>query len=52
MKSLFEKLGETYTLGEDDMYYPDLTIDDSDQHPIGRWGMMHRAYQEEIINTL
>ena len=47
MKSLFEELGGTYTLGEDGMYYPNLTIDNTDQRPIGRWGRMHRAYLEE-----
>ena len=36
MKSLFEELGGTYTLGEDGMYYPNLKIDDTDHRPIGR----------------
>lgn len=48
MKSLFEELGGTYTLGKDGMYYPNLTIDDNDQRPIGKWGRMHRAYLEEV----
>ena len=47
MKSLVEELGGTYTLGEDGMYNSDLTIDDSDLHPVGRWGMMHEAYLKE-----
>ena len=47
MKSLFEELGGTYTLGIDGMYYPNLMIDDNDQRPIGKWGRMHRAYLEE-----
>ena len=47
MKSLFEELGGTYTLGEDGMYYPNLKIDDTDQRPIGRWGWMHKAYLED-----
>ena len=47
MKSLFEELGGTYTLGEDGMYYPNLTIDDTDLRPIGRWGWMHKAYLED-----
>ena len=47
MKSLFEELGGTYTLGKDGMYYPNLMIDDNDQRPIGKWGRMHRAYLEE-----
>ena len=48
MKSLFEELGGTYTLGKDGMYYPNLTIDDNDQRPIGKWGRMHRAYLEKV----
>ena len=36
MKSLFEELDGTYTLGEDGMYYPNPKIDDTDQRPIGR----------------
>ena len=46
MKSLFEELGGTYTLGKDGMLYPNLTIETSDR-PIGKWGRMHRAYLEE-----
>ena len=26
MKSIFEEMGGTYTLGEDGMYYPDLAL--------------------------
>lgn len=26
MKSIFEEMGGTYTLGEDEMYYPDLEL--------------------------
>ena len=48
MKSLFEKLGGTYTLGEDGMLYPNLTIEATDSRSIGRWGRMHRAYLEEM----
>ena len=47
MKSLFEELGGTYTLGKDGMLYPNLTIEDTDTRPIGKWGRMHRAYLEE-----
>ena len=48
MKSLFEELGGTYTLGEDGMLYPNLTIEASNSRPIGKWGRMHRAYLEEV----
>ena len=44
MKSIFEELGSTYTLGKDGMLYPNLTNGDEEQQPIGRWGRMHRAY--------
>ena len=47
MKSLFEELGGTYTLGKDGMYYPNLTIKGNDQRPIGKWGRMHREYLKE-----
>ena len=47
MKSLFEELGGTYTLGKDGMYYPNLMIEEADQHPNGKWGRMHREYLKE-----
>ena len=47
MKSLFEELGGTYTLGKDGMYYPNLMIEEVDQRPIGKWGRMHREYLKE-----
>ena len=47
MKSLFEELGGTYTLGKDGMYYPNLMIEETDQRPIGKWGWMHKDYLEE-----
>jgi len=47
MKSLFEELGGTYTLGKDGMYYPNLMIEEADQRPIGKWGRMHREYLKE-----
>ena len=47
MKSLFEELGGTYTLGKDGMYYPNLMIEEADQRPIGKWGRMHKDYLEE-----
>ena len=44
MKSLFEELGGTYTLGEDGMYYPNLIIGETEHRPIGRWGRMHKDW--------
>ena len=29
MKSLYEELGGTYTLGDDGILYPDLVVDDN-----------------------
>ena len=37
MKSLYEELGGTYTLGSDGMFYPDLTVEKTDPRPIGKW---------------
>ena len=48
MKSLFEKLGGTYTLGKDGMYYPNLTVENTAHRPIGKWGRMHKAFLEEV----
>ena len=47
MKSLFEELGGTYTLGKDGMYYPNLITEEADQRFIGKWGRMHREYLKE-----
>ena len=46
MKSLYEELGGTYTLGDDGMLYPDLAIGDKDSRPIWKWGRMHMKYLE------
>ena len=46
MTSIFEQLGGTYTEGNDGMLYPNLSLGDREQRPIGRWGRMHRAYLE------
>ena len=47
MKSFFEKLGGTYTLGEDGMYYPNLTIGEAEHRSIGKWGRMYMTYLEQ-----
>ena len=46
MTSIFEQLGGTYTQGSDGMLYPNLSLGDREQRPIGRWGRMHKAYLE------
>ena len=58
MKSLFEELGGTYTLGKDGMYYPNLMIEEADQPMVwaGRMNSMRSRAEEivmeEVINTL
>ena len=47
MKSIFEQLGGTYTLGADGMLYPNLALKPREHFPIGRWGRMHKAYLEK-----
>ena len=46
MKSLFEELGGTYTLGADGMLYPNLTLEPKEHRSIGKWGRMRRSYLE------
>ncbi|MBQ9264262.1 MAG: TnpV protein [Clostridia bacterium] len=46
MNSIFEECGGTYTLGADDLLYPNLILEPKEHRPIGRWGRMHRAYLE------
>lgn len=46
MKSIFEQLGGTYTLGADGMLYPNLTLEPREHRPIGRWARLHREYLE------
>lgn len=45
MTSIFEQLSGTYTQGSDGMLYPNLTLGDREQRPIGRWGRIHRVYR-------
>ena len=46
MKSTFEKMGGTYTLGADEIYYPNLVSTDEEPH-YGKYGMMRKAYLKE-----
>lgn len=46
MKSTFEKMGGTYTLGEDGIYYPNLISTDEKTH-YGKYGRMRRQYLKE-----
>lgn len=55
MKSLFEEMGGTYTLGADGMYYPDLALPEEEPH-YGKYGRMRLHYLKEhqkvLYNTL
>ena len=46
MKSTFEKMGGTYTLGADGIYYPNLVSTDEEPHS-GKYGMMRKTYLKE-----
>ena len=46
MKSTFERMGGTYTLGADGIYYPNLVSTDEEPH-YGKYGMMRRTYLKE-----
>ena len=52
MKSLYEELGGTYTLADDGMYYPNITLVENEHCLIGRWGRMHRAWLEAELPGL
>ena len=46
MKSTFEKMGGTYTLGADGIYYPNFVSTDEEPH-YGKYGMMRKVYLKE-----
>ena len=46
MKSTFEKIGGTYTLGADGIYYPNLVSTDEEPH-YGKYEMMRKTYLKE-----
>lgn len=47
MKSIFEELGGTYTLGEDGMYYPNLELQVDEEPHYGKYGCMRMNYIKE-----
>ena len=55
MKSLFEEMGGTYTLGADGMYYPNLVLSEEEPH-YGKYGRMRLRHMKEhrkvLYNTL
>ena len=44
MKSLFEQMGGTYTLGADGIYYPNLSLPEEEEPRYGKYGRMRHAY--------
>lgn len=67
MQSLYERMGGTYTLGEDGMYalacrkscrwqvlslYPDLILPEEEEPHYGKYGRMRKAYLKEHRNGL
>ena len=46
MKSTFEKMGGTNTLGADGIYYPNLVSTDEEPH-YGKYGIMRKTYLKE-----
>ena len=51
MKSTFEKMGGTYTLEADGIYYPNLVSTDEEPH-YGKYGMLRRTYLKEHRPTM
>ena len=51
MKSIFEEMGGTYTLGADGMYYPVLELPEEEPH-YGKYGRMHLRYLKEHHKVL
>lgn len=44
MKSIFEEMGGTYTLGDDGLYYPDLAVPDTEETHFGKFGILREQY--------
>lgn len=44
MKSIFEEMGGTYTLGADGLYYPDLAVPDIEEAHYGKYGTLRKQY--------
>ena len=47
MKSLFEQMGGTYTLGADRIYYPNLSLPEEEESRYGKYGRMRHTYLKE-----
>lgn len=55
MKSMYEQMGGTYTLGADGIYYPDFVFPE-EETVIGIWGQRHKEYlrqnHKDLFNEL
>lgn len=47
MESLFDRLGIAYTLAEDGMYYPAISLPESEPPRYGKYGRMRLRYLQE-----
>lgn len=47
MKSLYERMGGTYTLAEDGMYYPDLVLPEEEEPHYGKYGRIRKTFLKE-----
>ena len=46
-KHIMGEKGISYTLGEDDLYYPDLYLPEETEYLIGKYGMLRKTYLQE-----
>ena len=46
-KHIMGENGISYTLGEDDLYYPDLYLPEETEYLIGKYGMLRKTYLQE-----
>ena len=46
-KHIMGENGISYTLGEDDMYYPDLYLPEETEYLIGKYGMLRKTYLQD-----
>ena len=44
MKSIFEEMGGTYTLGADGLYYPNLVLPEMEEAHYGKYGLLRKRY--------
>lgn len=52
MKSLFEQMGGSYTLGEDGLYYPNLVFPEEEKAHYGKYGMVCKRYLKKYRKGL